>query len=308
MCAKPRYRIDDFAVMVHPRDGHHKIFAMIDAYLDESGIHGGAAVCMIAGYFGGRSQLRKLEIEWLRVLKKFNFPLQDFHAKDLLKQRKHEPMLLALSQAIAEQRKVHPVSLGIVVEHFNLFPIELRRWMTGGRVNRNTHKWIDSGCPSKPYFCPFVRCLQIVTDCAPVGGKAHFFFGLDRSFSDYATQLFKQIKEQINKGIYGSEWTSKGRLGEPSFPLAAETPQLQAADLFVHLNYQRALQNYAADQEGDWMNVPVSEMLANCLHNSLHTDHHSIQNKKTAMVDIAKAKVEQRKAIEALSRQPDSTA
>jgi hypothetical protein len=32
---------------------------MIDAYLDESGIHDGAEVCLIAGYFGGRVQWRK---------------------------------------------------------------------------------------------------------------------------------------------------------------------------------------------------------------------------------------------------------
>lgn len=48
-------KINDLSDLVHPRDGHRKIFAMIDAYLDESGIHDKAAICVIAGYFGGRS-------------------------------------------------------------------------------------------------------------------------------------------------------------------------------------------------------------------------------------------------------------
>jgi hypothetical protein len=33
---------------------------MIDAYLDESGIHEGAEVCVIAGYFGGKGQWREI--------------------------------------------------------------------------------------------------------------------------------------------------------------------------------------------------------------------------------------------------------
>ena len=35
---------------------------MIDAYLDESGIHDGADICVVAGYFGGPSQFKKLAL------------------------------------------------------------------------------------------------------------------------------------------------------------------------------------------------------------------------------------------------------
>jgi hypothetical protein len=292
----PKYRIDEFAALVHPRDGHQKIFAMIDAYLDESGIHSGAAVCVIAGYFGGRGQLRKLEVAWNRVLKEFDFPLHEFHAKELVGTRKHEPLLLALSKAISEQKRVHPISMAVAVDDFNSFPLELKKWMTGGRVNA-VGKWVNSGCPSKPYFVPFLLSLQRITDEAPVGGKAHFFFGLDTTFSNYALALFQQIKKQLVKNLFSdSEWKSKDRLGDADFPLASETPQLQAADLLVHLSYQRLLEHYA---ENDWENAPISEMLANCIKNTLALDHHGLQNKKhlEQMFGMAKAKVELRKAL-----------
>jgi hypothetical protein len=277
MVCQSQYRIDEFANLVHPRDGHKKIFAMLDAYLDESGIHTDAAVCVIAGYFGGRSQLRKLEIAWKRVLQRFNFPLRDFHAKNLFGKPKHAPMLSALTEAISEQKKVHPISMGIVVDDFNNFSLDRRKWMTGGRVDTNG-KWINSGCPSKPYFVPFTVCLSRITDYASVGGKAHFFFGLDRGFAEYALALFKQIKTQLAQGIYlESEWKSKDRLGDADFPMASQTPQLQAADLFVHLTYQRILQHYSS---GDWAAAPVSDMLANCVKNTASEDDHGIMNKE----------------------------
>src|SRR5271165_431549 len=87
MCAKSQaFRIDEFSAMVHPRDGHQKILAMLDAYLDESGIHDGAAICAIAGYFGGRGQWRKFESDWKCLLHNFGVPMGKFHAKDLFPQ------------------------------------------------------------------------------------------------------------------------------------------------------------------------------------------------------------------------------
>src|SRR5216684_7649509 len=63
-------------------------FAMISAYLDESGVHDGAAVCVIAGYFGGVGQWRKFEILWRKILAKADVPLEQFHANNLIEHRK----------------------------------------------------------------------------------------------------------------------------------------------------------------------------------------------------------------------------
>ena len=85
MCARSQLKLDELMRLVHPSDGHPEVFAMIDAYLDESGIHAGATVCVIAGYFGGPGQMRKLERSWSRALREFSFEMADFHAKEPLK-------------------------------------------------------------------------------------------------------------------------------------------------------------------------------------------------------------------------------
>jgi len=247
---------------------------MIEAYLDESGIHDGAAICVIAGYFGGRGRLGKLETAWKAVLKQFKFPMSDFHAKDLLKSHRHQPMLKALARTIGEHSKVHPVTYGIVVDDFNTFSLKQRMWFTGATLNETYGKLVTSGCPNKPYFVPFQNCLHRVSDYAPVGGKAHFLFGLDRPFAEYARSLFAQIK-LVAYPL--SEWQSKDRLGDPAFPLAAETAQLQAADLLVHLSYLHMGERY---KYNDWDVTPPSGLLLECLRNTQSGSDHALQTKK----------------------------
>ncbi len=242
---------------------------MIEAYFDESGIHDQAAVCVIAGYWGIASQWRWFETKWRSVLEEFNFPLKDFHATDLIGSRRHEPMLEKLAAAISKYH-VYPVSVSLIVDDFNSFSEKQRRWMTGATLN-TAGKLITSGAPTKPYFVPFQLCLRKITDYAQPGRKAHFFFGIDKPMSKYARVLFKQIK--TDRG-YAQEWPSKSRLGDPAFPLASETPQLQAADLLVHLTYKHILERHAAN---DWR-VEPSGLLRTCLKNMKAQADHVFQN------------------------------
>jgi hypothetical protein len=73
-----RYKIDEIGELVHPRDGQRKIVNMLVAYLDESGVHGNADLCVVAGYFGGISPWRRFEREWKRILARAE--IKDFHA------------------------------------------------------------------------------------------------------------------------------------------------------------------------------------------------------------------------------------
>ena len=61
---------------------------MIEAYLDESGIHGGAKICVIAGYFGGPGKMRKLEKAWKRALADFSFSDEGLPRKGFTKTTK----------------------------------------------------------------------------------------------------------------------------------------------------------------------------------------------------------------------------
>jgi len=58
----------------------------------------------------------------------------------------------------------------------------------------------------------------------------HFFFGLDRTFYEYAIDLFHHLK--LTPGLPYAE-----KLGNPAFPLAKETPQLQVADYLAYSVY-----------------------------------------------------------------------
>ena len=253
MCPKRyRYQIDELADLVQPRDKHPKIFAMIDAYLDESGIHDGAAVCVIAGYFGGRGKWRKFEDNWKQMLRDFKVPMEKFHTKHLYPEPKEGTWFCdqwsrrddyksfhdAIADTIYEHKKIHPVAAGIIVPAFNSFSLDDRRFLTGATM---TPKGIPvhPGSPDRPYFVPFQTVVRKICEYAPVGGKAHFFFGIDRSFYNYATVLFKQIMNDSFR--IGGPLAWKDRLGTPSAPKAANTAELQAADFLANLTYHHML-------------------------------------------------------------------
>lgn len=226
---------------------------MIDAYLDESGIHAGAAVCVIAGYFGGRGQFRKFERAWKVLLRRLGIEMEDFHAKDLV-ESKDERLLETLAQEIA-RFKISPISYGVIVDDFYSFSVNQRRFLTGATLNNRGHL-IASGSPNKPYFLPFQHLIRRVASYAPVGGKARFFFGLDRTFAGYAKEVFKEIMKN-------PEHAYRERLSEPQFPLAKVTAQLQAADLLVHLTYDHMLKQMRTNNSYLRRARPLRMLLSN---------------------------------------------
>ena len=235
---------------------------MLEAYIDESGIHGDATVCVVAGYFGRRNHWNHFESAWRKALHRFNFQLAEFHAKDLIKQTKHRPMLLELAKTISKYQ-IYPVSMILVVDDFKSFPHDLKCWLTGASFRKGKQ---FSGAPSKPYFVPFQLLIQRVTDYAKIGSRAHFFCGLDRHFSEYARALFAKIKTDPPRPH--SNWTSKSRLGDVVFPMASETPGLQAADLFAHLSYLHMLERMKQEKTLRHSKLKPLTMLALCLKNS----------------------------------------
>jgi hypothetical protein len=162
--------------------------------------------------------------------------------------------------------KIHPVSFGIIVEDFNSFCLNERRFLTGAKLTNG--KFTTSGSPSKPYFVPFHKCLEVVANYAPVGGKAHFFFGLDRPFAQYATTLFGEVKETIGLSY-------RSRLGDPAFPLAKEAPPLQAADFLAYLTYR-----YMQEKHENPDKSRPSEILKAVLTRAIHNEDFLLFNKE----------------------------
>lgn len=243
--------------MAHPRDGHRKIFAMMEAYLDESGIHDGAAICVIAGYFAEPREWKKFEIGWRKLLSDYLVPMREFRAKDVFNkkgffhkwsEKTHTAFVGRALEAIL-WHKVYPLSSGVVVKDFKSFSLQERRYMTGATLFHGRGK-MAGGCPNKPYFVPFQACVRKVTDYTPRQGRAHFVFGLDRTFASYATDLFRDMKTKAP-----ILWRKK--LGNPSFPFAAETPGPQAADTIAYLTYAHMTRHFSPE---GWNAAPKDEI------------------------------------------------
>jgi hypothetical protein len=94
--------------------------------------------------------------------------------------------------------------MSLVVDDFNWFSHERKRWLTGASFRDG--KMISNGAPTKPYFVPFQLLIMKVTDYAKMGSKAHFFCGLDRPLAEYARALFAKVKTDPFRRF--SEWTS----------------------------------------------------------------------------------------------------
>jgi hypothetical protein len=246
-----------------------RCFAMLVAYLDESGIHDGAAVCVIAGYFASRGPWQRFETDWKKLLYRFGVPMEKFHACDLFpKPRKFfssqsfsknpTDFLEAIAATIARHKYIHPICGCIQVGDFRAFPLNVRQYLTGANVN-GKGKVSSSGNPNKPYFMPFQKCVVRLCQYAPKGGKAHFAFGLDRPFAKYAMALFKQMAAPSpNRGPQAMMLTE--RLGTPTFPMAKETAPLQIADVLVNLTYHHLLNN--------GIGAAPSAVLAQCTKNA----------------------------------------
>jgi hypothetical protein len=247
---------------------------MIEAYLDESGIHDDAIVCVIAGFFGGRGQWKKFEYLWRKALSDFEVPLDKFHATDLIrrkgffsgwKDKDHSDFLESLSRAITTF-KIHPVSIGLVIADFNCRSHAQRRLLTGARLKEDTrnHRWklVTSGAPGKPYFCPFQECVAKILEYTPVGGKAHFFFGLDRSFYKYAAAFMKELVDDPYAPFHD-------RIGTTAYPKAKETPQLQAADFFSYLTYVDFIDRV---EKNSWKERPPDLLASLLMQARSHSD------------------------------------
>lgn len=243
---------------------------MLDAYLDESGIHDNAPICVIAGYYAGQGQWRRFKIDWSEVLDGHKVPLDKFHAKDLVKRSgffaslsrsDHARLLEEVGDCIC-RHKLYPVGQAIVVEDFNLFTDQQKRFFTGAVLDDGKLKTF--GCPGKPYFMPFQNCVKQIAKAAATT-KVNFYFGLDRPFGGYATMLLGELKESTH--VY-HEWGK--HIGLASFPFAAETPQLQAADFLSYLLYR----DMAERKKSNTLHPrgPASGVIGKCLARAVPTD------------------------------------
>jgi len=227
-----------------------KRYVFTEAYFDESGIHDGAKLCAVGGYYGTEEAWRKFEKQWRAILKDNGLLEIGFHAKDFYRRKdgKRVPPYAdwanekaakfenRLIQAIMRSRIV-PFGHGVVVAEWNNLPYDMRKFLSG--AHRRKGKFLSSGAPAKSYYLPFQLCVSEAVCSSGAQDKVHLFAGLDRTFSDYAGILYRQLFNDPRLSQ-----TTKDKMGTLAFPLAKDTPPLQAADLLVYQLYQFGLARF----------------------------------------------------------------
>jgi hypothetical protein len=240
-------QIDILSSLIHPRNSVRQgtQFMMIEAYYDESGIHQHASVCVVGGYYGTQAAWRRFELQWNNILREHGLLEVGFHSKEFWARTPQgkrvtpysqwsdidaDAFLNRLIQAVMRNR-IFPIGHGVLVADWKELSLDTRKWLTGAYYNSG--KFVTNGCPNKCYYLPFQFCVLDSVRHSGGSDKIHFFAGLDRTFSGYATEIYKkllsnrQLKPHIPK-----------RLGQLSFPLSKNTPGIQAADMLVYQLYQ----------------------------------------------------------------------
>ncbi len=229
-----------------PRTGRgRKLIAELEAgiwaYLDESGIHDDATICVIAGFVGSVR-------EWSRFNQFWGSDATEpgFHAKEFFKRAPSGECLsstyadwdarraaLFLDRLLWSIENVRITAIGAAVDvaAFRGYSEDERRALTG--AIRVGGKWRLTGAPSRPYYVPFQwSILKVASLVQRSDWKAHFVFDQQKAFSGYALEMYRHITNDPENCDVTPQ------LGGAAFQSRFDAPPLQAADLVAHAWYQ----------------------------------------------------------------------
>jgi hypothetical protein len=243
-------------------------FSMLKAYFDESGIHGGAPICVVAGFVATSKCCNDLSWKWRVLLDKYE--LDFFHAREYAKRsgpfREGPPHLWRTAEEVFAHHKpnwdqecrrnfetdalavIHEsldrsdplilVGAAINTKEFLALPIEHRRWLTGGYLSA-PKKWRRQGAPTKPYFLAFQQAvLDAVkfsqhTDSSGrhlgTGDNVHFVFDQQFKYERSAHGIFNAMKR--------SPLSIKNRIGDVVFASKSKALPLQVADFVAYESF-----------------------------------------------------------------------
>lgn len=193
------------------------------AYFDESGIHSGSEITVIAGFLGDEDAWQRLDDGWRMKLDEFE--LSWFHAVDCEHGNgeflgKHpEPIrkfiLMEFARVIASARLTIVASAFVVDDWRDVATVHLK-----------------ARFPSAYMFC-FEFCMQKLSSWAkadPIRGKVDVVFARQTEFQSQALEMFGHYSRN---GFFG-DW-----LGAAEYREMPGSPGLQAADLLCSETYRR---------------------------------------------------------------------
>ncbi len=209
--------------------------------MDESGIQDGAHVCVIAGYWGGENQWRQFEPRWKSII--HDAGVREFHSTRFWKpdgtrkgeyanwsDQKANELINHLLTCVTDHR-LYPMIATLKISAWKKLNKEERMFLTGGKYQLSTGKWLAPSAPNQTYFLPFQFCIVYPAMACEQKLKVHYAFDLNKQFKNHARELFTLMKEDENI-------SSRDRIGELSLLTSEEAPGLQAADLLAYQAYQ----------------------------------------------------------------------
>jgi Protein of unknown function (DUF3800) len=241
---------------------------MLKAYFDESGIHKGAPICVVAGFVATNKCCSDLSWKWRCLLDKYD--IEFFHAREYAKhsgpfrerpQRlfrtakeifaHHLPLwdadcrrqfetdaLAVIHESLDRSDPLILVGAAINTKDFLALPLEHRRWLTGGYMSA-PKKWRRQGAPTKPYFLAFQQAVLDAVKFSQhsdasgrhlgTGENVHFVFDQQFEYERSARGIFNAMKR--------SPLSIKDRIGDVVFTSKSRALPLQVADFVAYESF-----------------------------------------------------------------------
>lgn len=214
--------------------------------MDESGIHEGAQVCVVAGYWGSAKKWRRLENRWREIINNADEPsLKEFHSSQFWNSKGGRRGIFAswsdekaakfiddLTSCMVDSR-LFPTSAALVTAEWKKRTKEERMFLTGGTYDVVNNRWVTVGAANRIYFLPFQIALSNPAITCKPGLHVQYFFDLNKQFKKHALDLFHYMKNEKRSNF-------RHRMGGIDFPTSEEAPGLQCADLLAYQTHKSA--------------------------------------------------------------------
>jgi Protein of unknown function (DUF3800) len=249
-------------MLVHPKDGHPKVFCVLEAYLDDSGTHSNSTICVVAGYFGGEHRWTKFDREWRRELDSQG--IKEFHANRFWGREngkmfgeyegwsnERASKFLSKLLAIINSHRIYPIGAAVLMSEWEKLTDDEKNYLTGAAYVSG--KYALGGAKKKSYFLPFTWAIRCVESHCNEGQRVHFFFDSSNFFSSYALEYYRLIKEiSPNR---------RDKLGDIDFPDSHSATPIQAADLLAYRINRYATKKFS----GKYRNVKPDNTLRSAI-------------------------------------------
>jgi hypothetical protein len=225
--------IEDRAKRSHPLNApiSSKVFAMLHAYMDDSGTHPDSHNCVVAGYWASANEWRRFERDWNAVLQREG--LKEFKANEFWPRpngmrigpyrdwtnARHAKLIDDLLLVI-RRWKVIPFGCGVIGAEWNAQPAEFKAVYSRAGCERH----------AKSMLLPFQRNIYRTASYCHKGISMHFTF--DESTQSHVKAAITQCYSELKRSAVGDPL--RDCLGDIAFADSDRAAPLQAADLLAY--------------------------------------------------------------------------